>query len=129
MRRRKNQGRRGNQEGGGHSKQVDLKCISALGGGLGTRELPACPCGAYAQITFTHSLLTVPPLADLSAIVRPRLHYRLLTLCPAAYSPCAPVPALAHRVSRPRGSDTRVSALILALMLPLVLPLVLANSA
>jgi len=27
----------------------------------------------------------------------PRLHYRLLTLCPAAYRPCAPGPALAHR--------------------------------
>jgi len=28
---------------------------------------------------------------------RPRLHYRLLTLCRAAYWPCAPGPALAHR--------------------------------
>ena len=33
----------------------------------------------------------------------PRLHYRLLTLCPAAYWPCAPGPALAHKVSRRRA--------------------------
>ena len=33
----------------------------------------------------------------------PRLHYRLLTLSPAAYWPCAPGPALAHKVSRRRA--------------------------
>ena len=36
----------------------------------------------------------------------PRLHYRLLTLCPAAYSPCGPELAAGHRVSRPPGTGS-----------------------
>ena len=34
----------------------------------------------------------------------PRLHYRLLTLCPAAYGPCAPGPALARSVRVCQGA-------------------------
>ena len=68
--------------------------VSPMRGGYRRQAQSKHPIGEHDNV----------PIADVCALsasfVCPRLHYRLLTLCPAAYWPCAPGPAGARKRER-----------------------------
>ena len=86
------------------------------GGGVAVTRMPRTPpkvsiCFWRTAVRVRYRLPTLCPPALL------RLHYLSLSLyrpyarrpsfaVALAYSPCAPRPALAHRVSRPRGTGS-----------------------